>query len=164
MNSDATLYLHIGLPKTGTTYLQEQVFPKLYWLDYLNKPRSDFLQDGPDPMYGIMDRAFKHSAVIWEEFGDEVFAHVTGDSAAPTAQRSLLISDEGISTGGRRPFFLRAHLEEFRKKAFEWGFASLKLICIFRRQDQWLGSHYAQISNRIPNASQEDFESFCKLP
>lgn len=168
MNDDAIIYLHIGLPKTGTTYLQKQVFPYLYSLDYLHKPLSNFLKDGSDSMYGIIDRAFKHSAVIWEELGDDIFSHLTDDARGAsteqrgvnTGQRSLLISDEGIGTGGSQPFSLRTHLEKFSAKASDWGFTSLKIICVFRRQDQWLGSHYAQVSDRNPYASQDDFEAF----
>jgi len=159
MNDAPTIYLHIGLPKTGTTYLQKQIFPKLHSLNYLHKPLTTFLQDGSDPIYGIMDRAFKHSAAIWEGLGDEIFSRLTRELKDPSIEpRSLLISDEGAV--GSRPYFLRSHLNQFSKKAAEWGFESLKIICIFRRQDQWIGSHYAQTSNRNPNASQRDFEAF----
>lgn len=48
----------------------------------------------------------------------------------------------------------------FAEKAREWGFAPLRLIATIRRQDQWLASHYAQVSDRIPDASQTHFEAF----
>lgn len=161
MLADKALYLHIGLPKTGTTYLQREIFPRIEPIDYLNVPKSDIIHGNRGPMYGIVARSFKRSAVLWSEFGDELFSDLIGTAKDMyTPGRNLLISDEGIGTGARRPHLLRSHLVEFSKKASEWGFTSLRVVCTFRRQDQWLGSHYAQVSDRIHKASQRTFEAY----
>jgi hypothetical protein len=160
MISDATLYLHIGLPKTGTTFLQDRIFPELPSTGYLRRPEGDVVQGHPGPRYGLLDRCFKRSAAIWEEFGDRIFAELWSRFSPGEAERRILISDEGIGTIGRKPLFLRTHLQELAANASDWGVTSVRVICSFRRQDQWLGSHFAQMSNRNPSASQEDFEAF----
>jgi len=37
MKKDGNLYIHIGLHKTGTTFLQQEVFPKLKNVNYISK-------------------------------------------------------------------------------------------------------------------------------
>ena len=161
MANDNTLYLHIGLPKTATTYLQNALFPRLDHLFYLGMPRSGKFEETEDREHEgrIMACCLQRSAVIWREFGDEIFGEMLGDKEARRASgQDVLISEEGIGRAGSRPHLLRGHLEEISAKAADWGFGTLKVICAFRRQDHWLGSHYAQISDRIRNASQEHFE------
>lgn len=161
MATGGTLYLHIGLPKTATTYLQNALFPRLRNLLYLGMPQSEKFSDVQDREHGcrILVCSLQRSALIWREFGDEIFREMLGDKDARRASRQdVLISEEGVGRAGSRPLFLRCHLEELSLKAADWGFASLKIICVFRRQDHWLGSHYAQVSDRTPQASQKHFE------
>jgi hypothetical protein len=159
--ADPYLILHIGLPKTGTTFLQADVFPGIPSIRFIHQPRGDTLRGLVDARYGLLDRCFKHSAFLWREHGDAVLASILGSSGGrQRPDRSVLISDEGISTAGRRPEHLRCHLQEFGRTVQQWGFAGLRVICTVRRQDQWLGSHYAQLSDRFRGASQRGFEAF----
>ena len=106
-----------------------------------------------------MASAFKRSSEIWAGFGDAIFEELLGDREAWLADgRDLLISEEGIGRRASRPALLGAHLNGLRQKAFEWGFDRLKIFCMIRRQDHWLASHYAQMSDRNPIAGQSDFE------
>ncbi len=156
-----SLVLHIGLPKTGTTFLQKEFFPRLRSVRFLDKPKSDVVRERPGPAYGILDRCFKRSALLWQEYGDVVLGDLLGATRGEfRPDGTVLVSDEGISTAGRRPCLLRAHLEQLRRKASEWGFRDVRVICTVRRQDQWLGSHYAQLSHRFRGASQQTFEEF----
>lgn len=157
MPTPRRLYLHIGLPKTGTTFLQKEVFHRLASVQFLEKPRSALFRGTYDREYGVLDRCFKRSVLVWRERGDEVFQELLRSASEP---KDLLISDEGIGTAARKPHSFRAHLEAFTQKALEWGFSSVRVFCTVRRQDQWLASHYAQISDRIPGASQASFEAF----
>lgn len=151
-----TFYLHIGLPKTGTTYLQREVFPG-FSLVFLDKPRGASLQGVPSPEYGILDKFVHKDPVVWEDLGSALFDVLVG-TGEPT--RDVLLSDEGIGTAGRNPSVLRVHLERFQDLAEGRGFGAVRVLLSVRRQDQWLGSHYAQTSHRINGASQATFEAF----
>lgn len=157
-----TLYLHIGLPKTGTTFLQEEIFPALPALRFFNKPQSPILQGKLDPIYGIMDRYFSRSALVWQHQGDRLFADVLGLSKDTAPQENILISDEGVGAQASRPVLMREHLTRFAEKASAWGFTHVRLFCVIRRQDRWLASHYAQLSDRKANASQKAFETYVR--
>jgi len=63
-----------------------------------------------------------------------------------------------IGREGSRPVLLSAHLAEMKRIGLEWGFKRLNIICLIRRQDHWLASHYAQISDKKSRAGQDDFE------
>lgn len=154
-----TLTLHIGLPKTATTFLQTGVFPRMSGPIFLATPQSALFEDPDDAEadHRIMSCALKRSAAIWRECGDVLFAEMLGPRSQWTPQ-DVLISDEGIGRIASRPELLRAHLDAIAERAAGWGFSRLKLVCVFRRQDHWLASHYAQVSDRNSAPSQADFE------
>ncbi len=152
-------HLHLGSPKTATTWLQRHWFPRLGGFRYLEKPRLDAFAAGgfgsiEGYRYGIFDRCFAGSPEIWRVWGQRILGGLCD------ASRPVLVSDEGAGTAGKRPELLAAHLRGLRRAVRRAGFRELKVLCVIRRQDQWLGSHYAQMSDRIPNASQRDFERF----
>jgi hypothetical protein len=169
-----TLFLHLGMSKTGSTYLQKEVFPKIPTVDFFYQPMSDALEGGRQ---GILARAFKRSPVIWRRMGDEIFSGIFQEPKNKTWARirNVLISDQSAGPqicqllpylGSRweqerqDPFLLGAHLEELSALVSKWGFGKLKVILVFRRQDEWMASKYAQRSDRFPNASQSHFEKF----
>jgi len=162
------------MSKTGSTYLQEEVFPKIATIDFYYQPMSDMLEGGRQ---GVMGRAFVRSPVIWRHTGQEIFSEILQEFKDKTwdGTRNVLISDESAGPqiwqllpylGSRweqerqDPFLLKAHLEELSALVSEWGFSKLKAVLVFRRQDEWIASKYAQRSDRFPNASQSHFEEF----
>ncbi|MBS3804784.1 MAG: hypothetical protein KGY54_09580 [Oleiphilaceae bacterium] len=56
------------------------------------------------------------------------------------------------------PVLLGAHLKSMTTEARKRGFGQIRIMVVFRRQDQWLASKYAQRSDRIAGASQNQFE------
>ena len=158
---ETNLYLHIGLPKTATTFLQSSVFPQFDHLLNLGTPESANWQELDDQRLGgrILSCCMRRSSSIWPEFGDLIFEELLGPKELWLSnRRDVLISDEGVGRAGSRPSLLKAHMAGFRKKAMDWGFDRVSIICVFRRQDHWYASHYAQMSDRNYRASQQDFE------
>lgn len=170
--SGVPLYLHAGMPKTGTTYLQDEIFSRLPGFDYANKPRANILDLAQ--WQGIVDAYFKRSPAIWAALGGRLFTEVFGCVGAAPPTRPLLVSDEGVTGGasippiqrfywdrkGQEPFALHAHLQEFQKCVLRYGYSGLKILLTIRRQDTKLASAYAQVSDRIPGAGQASFEHF----
>ena len=160
-----TLHLHIGLPKTASTWLQDQVFPHLVHLRVVSTPRSRLFDEPADREAEgrVMACALRRSARVWRAMGDAVMGEMLGPREAwLVGGRDLLISDEAIGRMGSRPEQLAAHLRELAPVAARWGLGRLSVICLIRRQDRWLASHYAQMSDRNPRASQRDFEAFAR--
>jgi hypothetical protein len=170
----AELCLHIGMSKTATTWLQKSIFPRLFGDAFRDNPRSRLLQGGIHQ--GGLARAFRRSPEIWRDMGGVLLRELLGRSGATTTAvgTGMLISDQ--SAGPRLfeygayvgphwerermdPTMLSAHLRAMRAVALAEGFAALKVILVFRRQDAWLASKYAQRSDRIVGASQADFEA-----
>ena len=60
------LILHIGYHRTGTTTLQELVFPHLTRVTYFYKDRT--------PVAAPIVRAFAQSPEIWRRQGEEFFS------------------------------------------------------------------------------------------
>ena len=152
-----TLYLHVGYPKTATTHLQRRVFSAIGSVIYRDKPTAptlfhDTVRKGYS--YGVLDRAFKRTPAVWDTFGDEILSAAVGPDA-PT-HRPVLISDEGM-TSQLDPFSVSLHYRGFSAAARRAGFDDVRILCVVRRQDQWLGSAYAQLSDRRRGASQDGF-------
>lgn len=161
MSSSETLYLHIGLPKTATTYLQQEVFPALSHLRYLGIPQGDVFAGPEELRHGsrTLTNCVKRSTLLWGPYGEAVFRDLFGCGPEDRPPGDVLLSDEGVGRAGSRPVLLGAHLKGIAAQAREWGFGRVRILCTFRRQDHWLASHYAQVSDRNPRASQEDFEA-----
>lgn len=100
-------YLHIGLPKTATTYLQRQIFPRITGIHYLGKPKDVSFLGSKATGHGVVGRCFKQSALIWDELGDEIFQNLLPHET-DGADRPVLLSEEDIATGGRKPLLPRS--------------------------------------------------------
>lgn len=155
-----TLYIHIGLPKTATTFLQREVFPSLEGLRYLGTPQSDLFSTPNDLSHGqrLLTGCVSRSALVWERYGEDVFEDLFSSERSARSPGDALVSDEGVGRSGSRPALLAAHLVGLAEQAQAWGFVRTRVLCVIRRQDHWLASHYAQISDRYPEASQGHFE------
>jgi hypothetical protein len=177
---EPTLYIHVGPPKTATTYLQNSFLSKLKGIDCIVRPR---VKIGGHSIY--LHRLFVYSVDIWSDVGREVFKKVSKNSI--DNGRDLIISSEGFYGGFSvpRPWYksraknltnrvnglwstsgspyadtFARHLEELRGVSRDIGFKELKMVGTMRRQDQKMASGYAEMSSSIKGASQEHFEEW----
>jgi hypothetical protein len=159
------LILHIGHHRTGTTTLQTAVFPQLTGVTYF------CYRDAASGLTEFIG-AFNWSPAIWRSRGDDIFARLCAEMRARGRPASALISAEEISgysifaardrlapNRRRDPFLLAAHLRECWAAAERAGFDRVKVIVGIRRQDQYLGSRYAENGWKAESPSQGDFES-----
>ena len=151
------LHLHVGLPKTASTFLQERVFPGLGHLEVRSVPRSRAFRTGADAADGhrLFAAALRRSSAVWEARGTELMDEILRPAGA--GDRGLLVSDEAIGRAASRPEALAAHLSAFARTASAQGFGAPRIVAFLRRQDHWLASHYAQISDREGGGSQAGF-------
>lgn len=158
MANNRVLYLHLGLPKTGTTFLQEAVFPRIKSLDFYLKPKSPLFK-GRYEWTGTLEWALKRSPMLWDTCGEQLATVILGPRQNILSdQRSTLISDEGAMVAYIDPVSIKYHLKALADIASKWGFSKTRVLISIRRQPTKLASAYAQVSDRCVGASQRDFE------
>lgn len=166
MVCDKTLYLHVGFSKTGTTWLQRNVFPNLSGVDYVEAFDSGLVEISKGAGFNV---PFNLSPSFWDFAGEGVVDELL---KRPDHENKLLISDENIVLGRglfrnnnerhqmsyKDPCMLNAHLVKLASYWRKRSEGQLKVIMVVRRQDEWLASRYVQSSKFIKGASQSDFE------
>jgi len=150
-----TLFLHIGLSKTASTYLQHGIFQNVPHLRTSIMPK-DRLFVRPENER-LLSSIFGRSNTIWRFEGRTLLDALFGADWRDDP-RDLLLSDEAIGRTASRPGLLGAHLAAMKESLREQGVSRVRIACFVRRQDHWLASHYAQISDRREKAGQADFE------
>ncbi len=149
------LVLHIGLPKTGTTLLQQQVFAPAQGLDFVHRRR------GPEAeaLCRTLRRYVKAGplrALILRRRVRRGLAAVAGPGGGVT----LLVSDENVSVHasgfwrghGPGPDLVARRIAEILPKG------ETRVVIGIRRQDQWLASRYAESSKWLDGLDQADFD------
>ena len=150
--------LHIGLPKTGTTFLQRQVFARTPGLTFAHRnlapERRRLCED--------LRRYAKFPSVLAPLLRYRVASGLR--AAAPRDPGTLLVSDENIGVDahtlwrgrGPSPESLAARLAALAGTVAPLG--QLRVLIGVRRQDQWLASRYAESARIYPDFGQVDFD------
>lgn len=129
-----TLYLHVGPHKTGSTTIQH----------FLDKNREQLRQYD----YAYLNQGSSNGYEMARETG--AFLTV-GELVRSSSQNNHIFSCEGLEK--RKSGFIRQ---------FSRAFPEIRIIAVFyfRRQDQWIESHYNQRVKR--GAECRPFADFCK--
>ncbi len=173
------LILHIGMPKTGTTSLQENLLAhNPYYIGKCKKKR--YLKSRSNAL-----KPLKEMAVEFDLFSskgldkrlNDWFQRINGYANYKNGVPSLSISKEELTewpsqgyrdkrpvglvsknAGAReRPIPIAAFLREILVPFWShWG--SVRVAITFREQSSYLASLYSQASDRLREAGQSDFQ------
>ncbi|WP_439634711.1 hypothetical protein [Glycocaulis sp.] len=158
-----TVYIHIGLPKTATTFLQEKLFTQIENIKYIDRNYIHELFNEEDNE-GFRAK-FSKSPGIWASYAGRSINKIINSIEC----ENILISEENISANvhffdfqARRqqdPIVLAHHLNHMRKAILKGSrFSRVKILTTIRRQDTWIASRYAQSGATFSAPSQEHFE------
>jgi len=177
------LNLHIGLPKTGTTTIQEHFLACTSGYLGINSKGKCLLSDRK-VLKEFRDLATRHRFLSRDKVQhgvDKWVQLVTSLAAKKGPFPSLSLSMEGMSrwylydqsetrwpvheTGAKiqgfervRPLPAAEFIGSYLLPAWQpWG--EVKVLLILRNQADWLASLYAELSHGIAGAGQRDFEA-----
>lgn len=141
--SDRDIYIHVGLPKTATTFLQTEIFPQLPIL-YTDHKRSNF-----EESLRIEEVHHLHSTsqyAVNETFTARVEEQLQS-LFSETERRRLLISDESLVGGWYINYLSGPNIQQMLSHFFP----EATILITIRRQDTFLKSLYAtSLSNGNP--------------
>lgn len=140
------LTLHIGLPKTATTFLQKEVFQSSPKLTYVYNVRRG-------PLEKLLERQQRVSTLRFPTMRKEL------EELLPSG--NVLVSDENISMHVKEPWRNKGPTPAtFCKRAeqLQGVVGTLRVIVGIRRQDQWFASRYAESARLCEDFSQADFD------
>jgi hypothetical protein len=141
---DKTIYLHVGYPKTGTTFLQREYFPAIegyYYIDQVEMWRSGFL--------GILFDDYFATDI-------EKYTTILNNWKKAAGDKKLFISYEGFIgnlLNGIKNFPLICR--RLKETNFEF-----KILLTIRRQEKIIDSLYIQY---IHQGGAISFDDFIKL-
>jgi hypothetical protein len=167
------MVLHIGLPKTATTFLQHSIFRWMENVTYVHRRYGEqwlsftralkqLRRVHPRSVRGVSER-------LAQEFRQILAAGVEGGQPP-----RIIVSDENISLAasefwvadGPGPRQVAERLQR-ALRGMGLGEGAVKVVLGIRRQDQWFASRYAQSAASFPEFGQEDFdrriESVCGM-
>ena len=155
------IILHIGLPKTGTTFLQ-QLFGHVPDLAFVHR-KMGAAEAG---ICHDLRRLGRANPLLGHFYRHRFAAQLRRLVSEKAGSRNLLVSDEDVSVAaggfwrgaGPRPQGLSHRLAALGRQLGP-AEGPLRVIIGIRRQDQWLASRYAESSRMYPDFGQDDFNA-----
>ena len=127
--------IHLGYPKTGTTYLQEKIFPQA----------SEF--------WSIITPIYENCNINPKKFKSEVMSgRVSDDTRIKVSKKPLLVSMEGFVFDAMRfvigknfcPTDLSTALQGLGSLCLDLRPSDITIVLVIRRQDHLIHSLYAE--------------------
>lgn len=154
------LYLHIGQPKTASTFLQNDVFPHLAEMDVALLPRVPNYKNHDARRSGdgrLAEQITARSPILWTKHQAELEPALLGTGSS----QSRLVSDEMFFGNFRGAAEVLPHLRAMVDMARS-QFDEVRILCLIRRQNTRLISGYVQRSDAKLKAGQADFDAFAR--
>ncbi|NVB40669.1 sulfotransferase [Pseudenhygromyxa sp. WMMC2535] len=134
---DKRVFLHVGLHKTGTTFLQERVFPALEGVRFVHPLHVPRTGDGPIERF-MLELFFRNAAHIdYAAHREAIYRWIEDEVDEP----ALLISSEALVGW---PIENHANFCVNTDRLAEI-FPDAKVMLVVRRQDKWVNSAYNQL-------------------
>jgi len=154
-----SVILHIGLSKTGTSFLQAAVFPKIPDIVYVSKTATRFPATNRANLrfLGNLSSVLSTNPTSTKRLA-QVFLRIF------SSPKTMLISYELLSMRGPGKIWSGAgkSVSEFTQSLAGLKKLTprrkLKIILAFRDPATWCASRYAESSKVFDNPSQKDFE------
>jgi len=166
-SGDKFVCFHIGLPKTGTTFIQQSIFKKSRnIISYYNRIMiNDFFKKNTGMN---LRNIFRNSPEIWKDQTYYSAFDKLIEKFIQSSKKLCLISDENFSVNSNffdlenpddlEPDKLISHLKTLNERAINSGISGIKILFMTRERSSWLASRYAQSGPKFKNPKQEDFE------
>lgn len=126
------IIIHIGFPKTGTSFLQLHLFPNLndvYLLPTRDNPMGDL-------MYSQMYHAQNPLLLDLNTIKEKIDTYI-----AKIKEQTIIISNENLVGCEYENFNDNKYISEILK----YVFPNAKILLVFRRQDKYLNDLYLQM-------------------
>ncbi|WP_366555787.1 sulfotransferase domain-containing protein [Aquibaculum sediminis] len=142
------LVVHIGLPKTATTFLQRKVLRKNPSVRMFHKKNS------PELIKKAQSFLRKGSGDI-----SDLGRYLDGDRVNVLTNENISLTDMSFwsNRGACTPAILANNLRRLSNLLFGRPDA-VRAILSIRRQDRWVASRYAQSASKFAEPGQQDFE------
>ena len=157
-SAEPVLILHVGLPKTGTTFLQHRVFRHMPNAHFVHRTMGgealDLARDFRT--YARIDPV--RAALLRRRIRSRLNLLAEDDRPVLVTEENISISPTRFWHGaGATPAGLAQRIAALAR-GLDSRLLPVKLIVGIRRQDQWLASRYAESSKDFPDFGQADFE------
>ena len=137
--------LHIGMHKTGSSFLQKNVFPYFRRMKFWHQPNFNIVRGSKPTSFS---RFMASSPLIWRDLGKQLFDKIK------KTDTDVLVSDEH-TTLVNDPYRISQHVSEMRRILEPYH--ELRVLVVIRRQDTWFASAYAETTSEYKEVSQNHF-------
>ena len=155
------LIIHLGLSKTASTFLQQEVFGgKIFTMDRAVDAATDKVH-----RIEFAELFLKNSPAVWRGRGRELLRSYYGNGG----ETDIILSHESLYEQNPfrpvgkehrmkcEPYLLASRLREINE--YGWPNGDVKALLFIRQQHEWLPSIYSEGCFDLPRPSQSDFEA-----